>query len=143
MCENVKNLPNHVVSRRFHNETKPWKTFHCVQGLQCPKCEHVLHDRKSYLRHLRSIHGEEKTFQCPHCGKAKTTKTQLVAHVKQVHERVACDICSKMIPNEYDLKRHKVLVHQVMDGAWICKACPKKVFFSLDTFLKHEALCKN
>ena len=29
MWENVKNLPNHVVARRFHNEIKPWKTFHC------------------------------------------------------------------------------------------------------------------
>ena len=28
--ENVKNLLNHVVGRRFHNETKPQKTFHCV-----------------------------------------------------------------------------------------------------------------
>ena len=28
--ENVKNLQNHVVGRRFHNETKPQETFHCV-----------------------------------------------------------------------------------------------------------------
>ena len=30
MWENVKNLRNHVVGRRFHNDTKPWKTFHCA-----------------------------------------------------------------------------------------------------------------
>ena len=30
MLENVKNLQNHVVGRRFHNDTKPWKTFHCA-----------------------------------------------------------------------------------------------------------------
>ena len=29
MWENVKNSQNHVVVWRFHNETKPWKTFHC------------------------------------------------------------------------------------------------------------------
>ena len=30
MWEYVKNLPNHLVGRRFHNETKPWETFHCA-----------------------------------------------------------------------------------------------------------------
>ena len=32
--ENVKNLPNHVVGLCFHNETKPWKTFHCARAQQ-------------------------------------------------------------------------------------------------------------
>ena len=32
MCENVKNLQNHVDGRRFHNDTKLWKTFHCVNS---------------------------------------------------------------------------------------------------------------
>ena len=31
ISENVKNLPNHVVGRRFHNETKPQETFHCAK----------------------------------------------------------------------------------------------------------------
>ena len=26
----VKNLQNNFVGRRFHNETKPWETFHCA-----------------------------------------------------------------------------------------------------------------
>ena len=26
-----KNLRNHLVGRRFYNETKPWETFHCAQ----------------------------------------------------------------------------------------------------------------
>ena len=30
MWENVKNLQNHLVGRRFHNETKPRETFHCA-----------------------------------------------------------------------------------------------------------------
>ena len=33
MWENVKNFQNHVIDRCFHNETKPWKTFHCGLGL--------------------------------------------------------------------------------------------------------------
>ena len=28
--KNVKNLRNHVVGRRFHNESKPHETFHCA-----------------------------------------------------------------------------------------------------------------
>ena len=30
ISKNVKNLRNHVVGRRFHNEAKPWETFHCA-----------------------------------------------------------------------------------------------------------------
>ena len=30
MQENVKNLQNHFVGRRFQNETKPQETFHCA-----------------------------------------------------------------------------------------------------------------
>ena len=29
MWENVKNLQNNFIGRRFHNETKPPETFHC------------------------------------------------------------------------------------------------------------------
>ena len=31
MWENVKNWLYHLVGRSFHNETKPWKTFHCAE----------------------------------------------------------------------------------------------------------------
>ena len=31
MWENVKNLQNHDVGRRFRKETKPCKTFHCAE----------------------------------------------------------------------------------------------------------------
>ena len=72
MWENVKNLQNHVVGRRFHNETKPQETFHCawvysIYILKLPLLKYYpLSFFVASLRILaigKSLKGKKKAFQ--------------------------------------------------------------------------------
>merc|ERR1740122_637640 len=71
-------------------------------------------------------------------AKKLATVKRLQNHISQCHSsHVVCEICQKQISNPYELKRHKVFVHKVTEGAWFCDKCPKNAFFSKATFLKH------
>ena len=71
MWKNVKNLQNHLVGRRFHNETKPWETFHCALLLiKSPTCWLSLQSKGSWWSNChrqerRHKQSEQKCF-CPH-----------------------------------------------------------------------------
>ena len=131
------------IKKYLQNRKKlPEKTKEEKEGIACPNCDKKFICRLSYGRHLRQIHSEEKNYECEFCGKKKATPHQLSAHIKNVHLKVQCDICQKTLPNSYDLKRHRAFKHNNVDGAWICKICPKKVFFSEETYNKHAESCK-
>jgi len=55
----------------------------------------------------------------------------------QVHQPKKCNLCGKNISSEWELKKHKVLVHKQTKGAYLCDMCPKKCFFTKETYLKH------
>ena len=65
------------------------------------------------------------------------------SHIDQTHENnVKCDICGGTYKNPYELKRHKVFVHNDTKDVWICEECPssgktKSIFTSESAFESH------
>merc|ERR1719210_952024 len=87
--------------------------------------------RKHMLLHL------EKTFDCPHCDKKWQNEREVLRHIKAAHRPATCKMCNHKCSSFNELKRHKVLVHGIMEGAWLCQMCPKSVFFSERTYELH------
>ena len=87
--------------------------------------------------YIRGVHKNDKTHFCKHCGKYFADEVLLKHHTYQSHSKVTCPYCKKLILNQYRLKRHLALEHDVKDGAYFCEICPKTVFFSEFHFNKH------
>ena len=104
----------------------------------CSQCSKTFTTLQNLQGHILSAHEKQFDFECEHCGKKLATVKRLQNHISQCHSsHVVCEICQKQISNPYELKRHKVFVHKVTEGAWFCDKCPKNAFFSKATFLKH------
>ncbi|XP_070709131.1 zinc finger protein ZFP2-like [Pempheris klunzingeri] len=161
--------PNGVAKLEKQRQTTAWlcavcgKTFSCRSRL---KTHEVIHSGvkphrcdlcpKAYMRtndlehHKKVVHihgGAEpqrpSSLLCDLCGKEFKCRSQLAVHF-QTHtgERPhLCDICGRKFGRQYQLKRHKILVHanQVngeenapSDTPFACSICGKR--------LKSEAL---
>ena len=53
--------------------------------IECEKCPKIFTDMKSLNRHQK-IHCEKYVFKCNYCARILSSKCNLVAHVKNVHE---------------------------------------------------------
>uniref|UniRef100_A0A3Q3FUF0 C2H2-type domain-containing protein n=2 Tax=Kryptolebias marmoratus TaxID=37003 RepID=A0A3Q3FUF0_KRYMA len=139
------------------------KTFSCRSRL---KTHEVIHSGekphrcdlcpKAYMRvndlehHKKVAHQsgaanpqQPASLLCDLCGKEFKCRSQLVIHF-QMHtgERPhLCDICGRKFARQYQLKRHKILLHAnlndgeerpLVDGTFACGVCGKR--------LKSEAL---
>ena len=103
---------------------------------ECPHCNKILKGKKSIYLHLRRFHSELK-LECHMCDKKFATDSFLKMHIKGAHSPAFCDICGNKSSSENELKRHKVLVHKILKGAWLCQSCPKSVFFSQKSYDLH------
>ena len=56
------------------------------------------------------MHENKRPFGCTICDKKWPTEKTLRKHMTYNHKPVPCDMCGSSISNEYELKRHKVLV---------------------------------
>lgn len=161
--------PNGIAKLEKQREVQSWlcavcgKTFNCKSRL---KTHEVIHSGvkphrcdlcpKAYMRtndlehHKKIAHVEgaaepqqPSLLLCDFCGKEFKCRSQLAIHY-QIHtgERPhLCDICGRKFGRQYQLKRHKILVHanQVNgeeslphDAPFTCSICGKR--------LKSEAL---
>ncbi|XP_026218048.1 zinc finger protein 708-like isoform X2 [Anabas testudineus] len=161
--------PNGITKLEKQREVQAWlcavcgKTFNCRSRL---KTHEVIHSGvkphrcdlcpKAYMRtndlehHKKIAHVEgavepqrPSLLLCDHCGKEFKCRSQLAIHY-QTHtgERPhLCDICGRKFGRQYQLKRHKILVHAnrvngeeslPLDAPFTCSVCGKR--------LKSEAL---
>ena len=145
-CLEVHNAITHGIAKEGKNicdQCKmPYKNDHkCSQPDQeknheCPHCFKILKGKKNFDRHLRNLHSELK-FKCHMCDKKLATESYLKKHIKWAHSPAFCDICGNKSSCENELKRHRVLVHKILKGAWLCQSCPKSVFFSQKSYDLH------
>ena len=103
----------------------------------CPECGKVLSSKWKSRLHIQTVHGNDKSHVCDQCSKGFSTKTQLKGHIDQSHSRQTCEHCGKLLLNKFFLKKHLVFDHGIKDGAFICEACPKTVFFIESFYKKH------
>ena len=127
----LKNRTKHM--QQYHpEEYKKKEDFTChVCGFQS---KHA-HGLKVHI--LRAHPKKVEVHRCQPCKKTFVSKSKYNSHVKQSHSPVNCDICHKQMSCEYLMRKHRVTVHGIEDGAFFCPICPrKKVVFFSDKLLK-------
>ena len=127
----VKNRTKHML--QYHPEEYQQKnenTCH-ICGLQSKSAEGLKNHK------LRAHPKKVEVHRCQPCKKTFNSKSKYDAHVKQSHSPVNCDICHKQMSCDYLMRKHRVTVHGIEDGAFFCPICPrKKVVFFSDKLLK-------
>ena len=132
VCENSyfcqRKLEVHI--ERYHTE------------VMCEECDFKANDMKHLGLHIRQHHKLEN-HTCEHCNKTFETLYKYRHHVKQSHNKVKCEFCSKELLNKWFLNKHLALEHGVDENAYFCPICPKTKFICfkehvLKTHLKEK-----
>lgn len=110
-----------------------------------PECDICLKQFKkpSALRIHYAIHAGDKNYQCEICSHAFTDKSNLIAHVKTVHEKITrfkCDECSKKYFYQSCLNKHKI--KHDLRYAYKCDKCGKRMKYE-SSFNKHSCEKRN
>ncbi|XP_059051378.1 zinc finger protein 182-like [Achroia grisella] len=90
---------------------------------QCGDCDATLPNKRSYLKHRRSVHG--KMVACPYCNKMASNSSSLKKHIL-IHtqaQNLECDICSKKFRTDILLQTHKSTHVYKKDENAYCTEC--------------------
>ena len=99
------------------------------------KDTHVIDQKRTMLKHMRSAHENNKGVQhsqnenvrynCEKCGKSFSENGTLNKHIKSIHEDVQynCEKCDKSFSDKSNLKRHIQSVHE--NVRYNCEKCDK------------------
>ena len=80
---------------------------------QCSQCEYKATTKSNIQAHVKSVHEGHK-FSCPHCGLTFIRKGNLHVHIKSVHEgeKFPCSHCKSTFTQKGNLKTHIKSVHE-------------------------------
>ena len=76
-----------------------------------PKCERAFHQNSDMVKHLKSVHERRKDYQCIECGKAFGTSRNIKRHRETVHELVKKFKCH-LCTNAYG-QSHELKKHYI------------------------------
>ena len=99
-------------------------------AFKCDICSKDCTREQDVLRHIRSMHRENK-FECDVCNKKFSRKDTLTRNVRSVHENIGfeCEKCGKKFNTAEHLRYHKLICGK-------CRRCEVQ-FASLADFAAH------
>lgn len=99
-------------------------------GQRPHKCN--LYPKTFAQSHVLKMHKDNKhfgvTYSCETCKKAFITKSILLRHVRQVHQKLkpfGCTRCNKSYCTRTELKQHFNISHANIKTEYKCKICGK------------------
>ena len=106
---------------------------------QCHLCDKTYRNERSRTIHLKTVHLNEKPFQCPVCEKAFACQSYLTEH-RKIHfclDRFRCSLCDKTFSSNKVLKRH-FRIH-TGEKPFKCEYCDKR-FAAASNLSEHRTL---
>ena len=106
----------------------------------CPHCDKTFLHEARRNEHVATVHLNVQDFECQFCQKKWANSRLLTQHITAVHDNKECDVCMKVLPNKYELRKHKFVAHgDTSQGIlYPCSYC-KKVFANEDSCTIHMA----
>ena len=119
-----------------------WDVHNTVES-PCTVCDKIFRNKKHLADHMSNTHAENQRFSCDFktgesaCSYYSTTKSNLRAHKKRVHEKTidaippkhACGLCGYRTNSKFSLSRHKEKCNRSLNQNpidHICNICAKK-----------------
>ncbi|XP_055605873.1 zinc finger and BTB domain-containing protein 14-like [Uranotaenia lowii] len=108
-----------------------------VTDHKCGECGRMFVRTYGLKQHINQVHGAQRNFRCPICGKWYATEKQLKVHQRR-HDKgknFPCTVCNSEFNFHSDLVRH--INHRHRAARYRCKHCDKP-FERKDHLKKHE-----
>lgn len=128
-------------------ETKPTTgirkkcCIECLRKQKCPQCDTYM-SRTNILRHIRVVHHDVTSAECPHCDYQSSDSSNISRHIKAVHNQIRdhqCTQCDYQCCTIQHLDRHVKIVHdRNKDNE--CPRCDYKTSLS-ENLRKHMLVC--
>ena len=121
-----------VCGKQFKSQKKlsqhSWAT-HSDENLPCSSCDKTFRTKKHLANHMTDKHTEKEPVQCDFktndmaCTYYSTSKSNLKAHKKRIHEKVtvldphkfACSSCDFKTDKKFNLERHNVSCKRLIE----------------------------
>ena len=88
-CCDLDMMPKEKMPQKGnHDKSKPSHKL-------CQECGMNIH-KKVFNRHLQNVHFGQKQ-KCPHCTQELSNEKSLKTHIKNIHEKIPCVQCGKMV----------------------------------------------
>ena len=112
-CEMCSHMTRNISSLKLHFKARHTE----LMNKSCEFCGKVVKNMKNHLK--VTMCGKDvdnrKMLQCPKCDKKKMNKSQLLEHIKHVHDGekdIQCPNCSYKTYSKWNLRLHMSSVHE-------------------------------